>query len=650
MKLAQIHIEGYRCFDEVDLDVNDLTVLLGSNSTGKSSLLKALHFVFEDVPASREDVMSDGREPYFAVRVTFEDLSSTDRAVLGPYGQADRLVLTKSWSDGEVSLTGRSLKAELFDPIRALRDGNERKAAYRQLRNDRPDLALPDTNRVAEADQALLTWEMEHPDECETREEEASRFFGFPAVGKGVLASRFKFVFVPGLRDAAKEAAEGRGTLLQQLLSAIAEQRTEADAGLQALEERTRAEYAELVEQAHAPTLSGLSAKLRDQMRRYVPTAEVRLDAVAPQFSIGSPMILLRGGEERHLTDLSRQGHGFQRTFIIAALEYLAQVSAEEEQSNDRPVLFLGIEEPELYQHPPRARHFANTLRALAAPDGLVQVCYATHSSYFIEPADFASVRLCRRTRVTPDTPLVGHVAQADVEGIESRVAEQYRGRVAEYLARTLSSRFREAFFAKAVLLVEGATDIAVFEQLGRMLGRDLLANGVVCADVSKTVLPLAYIVLTSLDLPVFVVFDGDSHLTDQETCDVCGRGDKDRRTEAARRNRAILDCLGATIVDFPPDTFDTSWAAFSTDIEHYLRENVEGFDERSLEITAEMGWKRKSPEVHAETLERLGSSAVPEELNGVVERLLALAAGSTGGDGHSADPSHAEEGASSSP
>lgn len=626
MKLEEVHVVGYRCFDTETVTFDDLTVLLGSNSTGKSSLLKALKFVFNGDALTSDDVFADGRDPRVSVRVTFNALTAGDREVLGPYGRGERLVLTQTWSDDEMSLTGRSLRFPLFDAVRALENGNERKAAYKSLIAAHPDLGLPTTNKIAEADQALLTWEMEHADQCETRDEDATNFFGFGSVGRGVLSRRFKFVFVPGLRDAAQEAVEAKGTLLQQLLSAIAEQRAQANAELQALEDRTRTEYSKLIAEAHAPTLAGLGEKLRDQMRRYVPNAEVRLDPVESQLRIGPPTIRLRGGEERHLTDLSRQGHGFQRTFIIAALEYLAQVSADEEGDQDRPTLFLAIEEPELYQHPPRARHFANTLRTLAAPGGTVQVCYATHSPYFVEPSHFASVRVCRRVGHGEETPMVGAVSQADVPAIEERLSEQYKGKVAEYLARTLHPRFREAFFAQAVLLVEGATDTAIFEQVARLLGHDLLANGVVCADVSKTVLPIAHTVLASLGIPVFVVFDGDAHTTDQEVCDVCGRGDKDRHAEAARRNKQILGVLDEEPVDFPPDTFGPSWAAFNTDIEHFLAAEMPGFQEMSTTVAHEMGWKKKSPEVHAETIERLGLERVPQSLQDIVKHVLSLA------------------------
>jgi len=48
-------------------------------------------------------------------------------------------------------------------------------------------------------------------------------------------------------------------------------------------------------------------------------------------------------------------GHGLQRSYLLALLQELAGSEAP-----NAPTLILGCEEPELYQHPPQARHLAD--------------------------------------------------------------------------------------------------------------------------------------------------------------------------------------------------------------------------------------------------------------------------------------------------
>ena len=51
MKLAQLKVSNFRCYrEETVLDIDDLTVLIGKNDAGKSSLFDALHIFFEAKP------------------------------------------------------------------------------------------------------------------------------------------------------------------------------------------------------------------------------------------------------------------------------------------------------------------------------------------------------------------------------------------------------------------------------------------------------------------------------------------------------------------------------------------------------------------------------------------------------------------------
>ena len=66
------------------------------------------------------------------------------------------------------------------------------------------------------------------------------------------------------------------------------------------------------------------------------------------------------------------------------------------------PTLILAIEEPELYQHPIRQRHFASVLLKLAGGDIVgvtkqTQVLYCTHSSLFVGIDRFDQLQLLRK-------------------------------------------------------------------------------------------------------------------------------------------------------------------------------------------------------------------------------------------------------------
>lgn len=310
MKLSKADVQGFRCLDAVPISFDDLTILVGCNSTGKSSLLRALKFFFEGDSLEPDDVYGRTGEGRVVVRLTFTDLSQADRDAFGKYARGDQMLLTSTWENGETKYTGLGLLYRVFDEVRAA-EGRDRTAAYRTLRTSKPELGLPEARNMADVDAAMLTWEMEHPDMCELADQDATNLLGYKAVGQSVISSRFKFVFVPGVSDAAVEAVERKGSLLERILTAIAEQRAEANERLSQLEKETSERYAEVIEESHGPTLRGLADRLQDHVRRYVPNASITLQPLAASIRVGTPLVELRGGEAQDLSDLGRQGHGF---------------------------------------------------------------------------------------------------------------------------------------------------------------------------------------------------------------------------------------------------------------------------------------------------------------------------------------------------
>ncbi len=355
---------------------------------------------------------------------TFVDLNDGDRDAFGPYATGEQMVLRRSWDQNDpskTSMTGRGRALPEFDEVRA-KEGKALTAAYKQLRESRTDLGLEAVTNVPAVKQAMLTWEQNNPTRCEiVEDQDASPVFGYDAVGKAKLLNRFLFVFVPGIKDAAAETIEKKGSLLDQLLTAIADQRSAATSEAKAIRDEARAQYKDKVEKTHRPFLDELGTSVTEKFRQYVPTGSITFDIAGADVTLNPPVVHLRGGEGRDSTTIGRQGHGFQRAFIIAVLEYLAEASRDESPENSSaPTLFLAIEEPELYQHPPRARHLANVMTELSQKSS-VQVSYATHSPYFASPAQFDAIRLVRRDFAAGET-MGTSITSADFEQLRRRL------------------------------------------------------------------------------------------------------------------------------------------------------------------------------------------------------------------------------------
>ena len=119
MRLATVNIKNFRCLEDVSVNMSELTVLLGPNSAGKSSFLRALAFFFEGTSLDVADVFG-GADHTASVECIFGELTEPDRAALGPYALGNQVVLRRSFRPGsEPTLSGRGRRFAPFEQVRS---------------------------------------------------------------------------------------------------------------------------------------------------------------------------------------------------------------------------------------------------------------------------------------------------------------------------------------------------------------------------------------------------------------------------------------------------------------------------------------------------------------------------------------------------
>jgi predicted ATP-dependent endonuclease of OLD family len=233
-------------------------------------------------------------------------------------------------------------------------------------------------------------------------------------------------------------------------------------------------------------------------------------------------------------------GHGLQRSYLLALLQELASSDSE-----DAPTLILGCEEPELYQHPPQARHLADVFAQLA--EGNNQILITTHSPLFVSGEGFESVRLVRS---------VGANAASEISSVnfdelceKIRVAKgddtsrKIEGLVAK-IHQSLQPHIAEMFFSRVPILVEGLEDASYITAALHISGkwsefRRLGCHLVPVNGKDKLIQPIA--IAKQLGIPVFVIFDADGDTTRP-----------DHRIKHEKDNKAIIELLGKTTDAFP--------------------------------------------------------------------------------------------------
>lgn len=591
MKIQSIRIKNFRTLKDVTIPFDSVTTFIGPNGAGKSTVLRALDWFFNGKLGSltEKDCSFGATEDEIEVQVTFAELTAKDRDQLGKYAPAGVTTFT-AWkrrsSDGNESLSANSKSYAPFNTIRSNGPAADKRAAYNHLRTSDPTIALPAWSNVEAANQAMTTWEAAHTDLLvEAPESLQTNFFGFNSGGK--MSGLFDFVLVTADLRASEESIDGKSSVIGRILERSID-RAAADEEIAKIVEESREKQQKVYEDKFKAQLEAMTTQLNEVVSSYSPgravtvsPAEVELKAPRTTFDVAVMDGLTK-------TAVERQGHGFQRTLLISALQLLAQSGAASAEG----VICLAIEEPELFQHPIQAQTFARVLRSLAEDvSKRIQVTYATHSPYFLEARHFDQVR--RLTRSSDETPLVT-VHLATIADVKTKLDGTVNAdQVVRQLGGIVTDRLSVALFAARALLVEGDTEAAVFYGIGDRdaVGR-LESQGLSIVPAGgKGGIPLAHAILTCLGIPTYVLFDGDSGFeTRAKAAGKIPTTIDAERTKFLTENRRLLKYLGEAEVDFPPDQVGHRVATLSDHLESHLTSNWPEWDTSYAAIEAAAG------------------------------------------------------------
>src|SRR6185503_16946135 len=106
-------------------------------------------------------------------------------------------------------------------PVRTHPTAAPKIAAYRDLRNNNAAYAaLPAANSANAVEDAMRAWEDAHPDALVLHQDDG-QFFGFQNAGRGALQRHTSFVFIPAVREASVDAADGKSSAIGKLLELV---------------------------------------------------------------------------------------------------------------------------------------------------------------------------------------------------------------------------------------------------------------------------------------------------------------------------------------------------------------------------------------------------------------------------------------------
>lgn len=626
----------------------NLTALVGANGSGKSSFLRALELFYNPSPRIEiEDFYNANTSEEIIISVTFTQLSNEAKTLFAKYIQNDELTVERVFQlkDGKMisSYHGSTLQNEDFNSIREalnIKDrGKSAKEAYEALRTKTEYKSLPSyTNlNISTLISALQEWEEKNPDLC-TRQRDDGQFFGFKSVAHGYLGRFTRLLFIPAIRDASGDAFEGKGSVLTDLMDLVVRSVIANKEALKQLKEKTQREYEDIMNPENLIELSSLAEQLTKTLKTFVSDSVINLKWLPlEEINFPMPKADVKLIEDGYSTTVTRTGHGLQRAFILTMLQHLslAQIVSNDEDSgiSSLPNFVLVIEEPELYQHPSRQRHFAQILLQLS--NGKIpgvaektQVIYGTHSPLFVDIDRIEQVRLLRKGENGIGNPKITKVISTTLDSIakiiwiaDGQTGPQYTGQsLLPRLQAIMTPWMNEGFFADVVVLVEGEDDRAAILGYAKAKGYNFESNGIAvipCGGKNNLDRPIT--IFRELGIPVYAIWDGDYE-------------NKDAKPED---NHRLLRLMNDNVVDWPNVVKD-DYSCFKVDLECTICEEIgkEVFEELlfACQCTYCINKRKhaiKNPQIISDIIKEASNrGCTSKTLDKIIEKILMLKKG----------------------
>ena len=329
-------------------------------------------------------------------------------------------------------------------------------------------------------------------------------------------------IFIHAVQEAAAETVSKEASSYGKIVSLLVEKKLMQRPEIQRLRNDIAAvfklfsadpEHPEL----QAPEIRQIQDSINDHLNQIVG-GTVRITTreanVQPLFLPNTTLVMKSDGAAVETT-VEHQGHGLQRSLIITLLQVLATVQGEIEAAgvpdSSRPIIFM-IEEPELYMHPQMERKMRDALHRVASQDRTQVIC-CTHSPVFLDMGQRhqSIVRVSRQNGVIAFQQVLTDLfdgPDADAKRDRLRFLSEFHAGV------------NEVFFARGVVLVEGRTEVAVFDYAAQRTGV-FERHPEVRRDVSlidchgKSNIPLFQTVLNHFGISYLTLYDEDSGIVE---------------------------------------------------------------------------------------------------------------------------------------
>ena len=388
MKIDSVTLSNFRGYkNETTILFNDLTVFVGKNDAGKSTVLEALDLFFNDgrgvIKYDRADINVDNTDNEFVIGVTFEDLP--ERVIVDATFQttlADEFLLDK---DGKLKVikkyngskcTNVLLKA--FQPTNPqcadlhLKKRNELKAIIQDQR-------IPCDNTTINSVMRKAIWKS---CEADLRLDEVYIDVTAGEDTKKIWAKLATFLPLYSLFQSDRQNSDGDKEVQDPLKAAVALyfQDAELRQTLNEVAEKVETRLKEVADRT-LTKLREMDSNVANSLKPVIPAAEsLKWADVFKNVSITADEDI----------PINKRGSGVKRLVLLNF--FRAEAERRQQEGNNTGIIYA-IEEPETSQHFANQKILADALINLSGTPH-TQVVLTTHSGVFVKKLKYDDLRL----------------------------------------------------------------------------------------------------------------------------------------------------------------------------------------------------------------------------------------------------------------
>lgn len=644
MRLSCVKILNFKSCRNVELSIDGLHALVGSNNAGKSNILHALDLLFNpSVKKLSEDSFWNKRTDLgIRVEAVFTELEEVEKQKLDPYLTSDgffhiareaKLNVTDSPSEpdsqeGRFSISQQYKKS--IPNIEWLQNDQINGQRISEWWKNKDELTV-NNHRFADyfSSQAKPTvgdWKdqaqkfiNEHNNDIEFIERWIDNPQGYANVLKSSLPC---FVMVPAVKDVADESKGTKSSPFGKLIYSIIDQISLSQRNqIKALVNEITNQLNRNDQEVRIPIITQIEQELKNLLNDIFPDCDLEIQFETPSFEMlmSTPKIFIDDGLKN---SVENKGHGLQRAVIFAILRrYAGLVSVND--SGEKKKMIIAIEEPELYMHPQAQRTLRGVFKRIA--DSGDQVIYSTHSSLMVDVAYFDEIIRVENVKASSDLEdsNLSNAYQLSmsklIEDLDKRHSKAKPSDISirDHYSNAYNPRRNEGFFASKILLVEGMTEeysLPIYAD--KILGRSFDSLGVSVVECgSKCSIDRLYRIFNELHIPCYIIMDYDHGNSDSNIIKI---------------SKDLLKLAGEN-EDYHPTLFVSDRIAyFPKTIEEYLRTILRDYDKLVEEARRKLGVKKDGSKpligrFIARKMCSAGAPPIPEEFSNLIKKAVSV-------------------------